>query len=1026
MKSTQHARRVVLIAFLVVHFLCGGSLVRADEPETASAATAGVADPVPILTPRAEQIPGVATPSVSLSGTWHFHPSPPAKFFAPEFDAGDWATIQVPGEWYMQGFTVPANTAAGYRRTFDVPGDFAGMRIKLRFDAVYSDATVWVNGYEIGHHVGGLTAFEFDVTEHVQPGTENTLALAVRRESVADLKMTTFGTAYIRTPLGGIPRKITLSAVPPIHLAACHVATTFDADYRDATLEVTLKVANQGEQAIDKTQVAFSLTDPEGKQVDISPSQVALPTIESGVQVCQQIAIPVSAPTPWDCEHPELYVLTCRVLVNGKMQEVVRQRVGFRQVDVRGRQLFVNNRPVKLRGVCRHERHATLGRSLTPELWRKDIELFRNANINLIRTSHYPPPEELLDLCDELGMFVEVESPFHHSQYILDPDYRALTLQQTAETIEHHRNHPSVLIWSLGNESHWSPNFEASAEMVRRLDPTRPRLFAGGDHYTRKYKPTAIYRELEIDTKHYPGLKSIDSSLNNTKRPMLFDEYCHLNCYNLREQATDPGIRDDWGNSLLAIWERMYAHEACLGGALWGGIDEVVFPPSGPPAGWGEWGLIDNWHRRKPEYWHAKKAYSPVRITTTALPLPAEGEPICIAVANRHDFTNLNELDIDWTLGSQSGTVTDTDIPPRKPGQFLVKPVQQPQDGDILELNFHSPRGFLVDTYRLTLGRPSVPSSPALSPEAQQKLRVARSGDTIVVSNDSFVWKWNAETGLLREATLNGHTVFCDGPHLMVLPRKTENHQQTYMNEEKLQPFNDTCTEWKADSVEVEETETGVELRVEGGYREANGGYRVEIEPSGCMAIHYRFAVSEKTDPRQIGLVLDLPRSFDSLAWRRKGLWTVYPSDHIGRLEGCARATRDDDWPSVGPRELPPWPWSLDSTALGTNDFRATRTSVLWASLGSRSGQGVLVDGAGRQAVRVWLDGDRVRLLVADYSEGSGETFLVSRSFWQPHLLKAGSVVEGCVRLRLTATLPTVCVPFSQSTPHSPSKVDSP
>ncbi len=988
--------------------------VSQDEPAPAEArpVVETLAPPV-VLTPAAAEVAGVANPCLSLSGEWRFHPSPPPEFVDPQHDTSAWKTIQVPGEWFMQGFTVPGNTAAGYRRTFRVPGDFANARLKLRFDAVYSDATVWLNGHLLGRHLGGFTPFEFDVTDCVQPGSENTLALAVKRESVADLKMTTFGTAYIRTPLGGILRKITLRAVPAVHLASCNVATQFDRDYRDATLRVTLDVANQSDRKVDDVELTFLLLDPQGKPVAVSPGRVSLPAIEAGGGLQHEVSIPVAAPAAWDCEHPNLYRLTCRVLEGGKPLEAVCRRVGFRQVEVRGRQLFVNNRPVKLRGVCRHERHATLGRSLTPELWRKDIELFRAANINLIRTSHYPPPEGLLDVCDELGMFVESEAPFHHAQFILEPEYRRLTVRQTAEMVEHHRNHPSVLIWSLGNEAPWSPNFEASAEMVRELDPTRPRLFSGGDHYLKKLGPTPVYRQLEIGSFHYPGPGGLAARLDRATRPMLFDEYCHLNCYNLREQATDPGIRDDWGHCLVGIWERMYAHEACLGGALWGGIDEIVFPPSGPPAGWGAWGLIDAWHRRKPEHWHAKKAYSPVRVQAAQGPLPAKGEPIRVAVANRHDFTNLSELDIRWRLGDQSGK-TAADIDARASGVLLVQPAQPPRDGDVLELEFHSPRGFLIDTYRLTLGKPTPPPLPCPALKTGGKLRLDRNEDAIVATNDRVAWRWDARTGMLCEASLDGRPILAGGPHLMLLPRMRENYRQTMLDEAKHRPFTAPCSEWEATAVAAEATEQGVELRVDGHYREAEGSYRIELDPSGNMVVHYRFAAREKIDPRQIGLVMDAPRALDTVAWRRQGLWAVYPSDHIGRIEGCARATRGNGEQTVDPRRQPDWPWALDATALGTNDFRATRTSVHWAALYQSGGPGVVVDGNGRQAVRTWLDGQRVRLLVADYSVGSGETFLVSRSFWKPHLLKEGSIVEGRVHLRLTAIPPNVSLP----TPH--------
>ena len=337
----------------------------------------GVVPPPPLvlprLSPRPAEVSGVSALSVDLAGTWKFNSAA----------NGPTADIQVPGEWVMQGFTVAPGKAAHYRRHFSVPADWRGKRIKLRCDGVYSDAVVSLNGREAGRHLGGMTPFELDLTTLVEPGKDNTIALAVTSESLADRLGCC--SQYASHPLGGITRKIRMFVLPEANLSSLHVSTRFDKDFRDATLGVELAAANEGPARPLGLQAVLTLTAPDGANVPLAPHRVALDSLK------ESLSIPVSRPLKWDNEHPNLYRLAVRLEAKGKLLETVTQRIGFRQVEVRGNRLFVNNVPVKLHGVCRHEVHPLRGRSLTPELWRKDAELFRVGNCNFIRTSHYPP-----------------------------------------------------------------------------------------------------------------------------------------------------------------------------------------------------------------------------------------------------------------------------------------------------------------------------------------------------------------------------------------------------------------------------------------------------------------------------------------------------------------------------------------------------------------------------------------------------------------------------------------------------------
>jgi hypothetical protein len=956
--------------------------------------------PAPILTPPPEEVAGVKTPVAALGGTWRFAAAPSWAFSAQDFDDRSWKPIEVPGEWAMQGFTVAKGTAAGYRRQFAVPADWAGQQIKLRFDAVYSDATVWINGREAGRHMGGFTPFELDVTALAHPGQPNTIALAVKQESLTNDKFTTFGSRYAWHPLGGISRKVRLFAVPPVNIDSLHVATQFDHAYRDATLRVQMDVANQSAQTVTGAAVQLELSGPGAAASPVVLGAVALPTLAPHKRIAKVAEFPVAAPTKWDAEHPNMYVLTGRVVVGPKRLETVDRRIGFRQVEIRGNQLFVNGRPVKLRGVCRHEAYATRGKSLTPALSRKLAQLFRDANINLVRTSHYPPTEEFLDACDELGLFVEEEAPFHHAQPIVAPDYRQATVRHTAEMLEHDRSHPAVIIWSVGNEADWSPNFEASAGLIRKVDPTRPRLFSGD--YFRKYKGFAC-GEMEIASWHYPGPGGPAAAANYHK-PVIFDEYCHLNTYNREEIVTDPGLRDAWGRGFAAMWGKMYVSRGCLGGTLWAGIDEIFFLPSGNEVGLGAWGILDSWYRCKPEYWHVKKVYAPLRVLTTTIAVPSPGEPIRLEVANRHDFTNLGELAVKWTIGDESGTAT-ADVPPRSTGILSIRPKSVPRSGQKLTLRFLSPRGFLIDSCEVVIGKPAAPAdnrTVRANPGATGAPQWIQTGDAITVNAGHVAWSVDRRSGLIRQARSAGRNVLVGGPVLMVLPLRTSSSgPNSAPHHAGVPAFTPCCADWQATTVRASRGDQGVTIQVEGKYREATGTYALHVDGAGRMSVDYRFVYGSAVDPRQVGVVFDLPGSCNTLAWRRDAQWTDYPADHIGRPVGQAKAFRDDSWPKGAYGQLPPWPWALDSTELGTNDFRATRLNIRHVSLRDDDGFGVQINSDGTQHARAYVEGNRIHLLIAKFCTAGAEHFFAYHLKAERQPLHKGSVIEDTVKLEI-------------------------
>jgi autotransporter-associated beta strand protein len=929
------------------------------------------------LTPRPATVAAVKATKVDLNGTWKFNPAPPAEFWKAPIGV-DWKEIQVPGEWVMQGFTVQPNTAAGYSREFTLPPDWNGQRVKLRCDAVYSDATVWINGQKAGSHLGGFTPFELDVTKLLKSGAGNIITLAVKNESLADTLAC--GSKYAAHPLGGIPRKIYLFAVPELNLADLYVRTEFDREFANATLVAQVTLANDSANDSAPAKFELNLLDSSAK-----PLIADVPAIKAGQTFTTELRMPVASPRKWDAEHPNLYTVKASLYAaNGTVAETVNKRIGFRQVEVRGNRLFVNNAPVKLRGICRHETHPLLGRATTPESCQQDVELIRAMNANLIRTAHYPPQEELIEACNEMGMFVELEAPYVWVPPTQARDVLKLPyfLRTQVETTLRDRSEPSVILWSLGNESFWGRNFGGALAVARKLDNSRPYLFDGSGPYlwagsginAQSSQPQPL---VDIDVPHYPGIAGISPQFDANLRPLLIGEFAHLNCYNRRQFMTDPGLRDFWGEGIAVMWERMLASPSCIGGNVWAAIDDFFFLPSGDAVGYGNWGPLDGWRRSKPEYWHLKKIYSPVRITANTLSLPPAGKPAVIPVENRHFFSDLRELRFEWTCAGQSGTLANVAVAPGSKGELLVPLTGGDPGGKMLELKAFSPMGFMVDVWRFTVGT----AKPTLPPAKSNPVTLIKSSETLAVQCGDALWAFDSKTGLIQQVTAGGKPVDVGGPTLMLLPIarwELDNPAGIQLAKTEYPPIKTACSGWQASKVESRETAEGVEIEIAGEYAEAKGRFLLQFTCDGRLTVDYDFKLKAPINPMQLGVVFDLPRSCDTLSWMRKAQWSHYPDDHIGRPEGTAKASTGKPKVNIlGPHKQPDWSWSLDETEMGSNDFCSMKRNVLEASLRSSGGGGLRVIGGGTQHTRCWLDGERVRLLVADYAN-AGEGFCMS------------------------------------------------
>lgn len=939
--------------------------------------------------PRLSPLPSDKDLMFDLNGKWQFNAVPSSGFTADWTIAKKWKSIEVPGEWVMQGYDVKPNSWAGYARTITIPSVWNDKAVKLRCDAVYSECEVYVNGGLAGKHLGGFTAFELDITKLIKVGKENYISLKVKSESIADSLSS--GSQYAVHPLGGISRKIFLVALPKINSSLFHYTTTFDKDFKDAHLQTIVELTNESSSTVRNIRLSYQLYSIPEHKLLVKKEERIDASVSAGETISKEVLINVSHPLKWDPEHPNLYTLKLDILKDNQVVETINRNVGFRQIEIKGNQVFVNNAPIKLRGVCRHEVMPLRGRSLSQGQWERDVLLFREANVNYIRTSHYPPAPEFIEACDRLGIFVEVEAPFCWAEGTVVPDsrrYEAL-IQPEVEMVNTFRSSPSVLIWSLGNESgKFKEYFSEVADIVKKMDPSRPRNFS-------QYGPDGDEGTLEIANHHYPGPTGPDVYAKYI-RPITFDEYCHLNAYNRLELYTDPGVRDAWGIGFSRMWERMQNVPGILGGAIWAGIDDSFFLPNGKTVGYGTWGPLDGWRRTKPEYWHVKKTYSPVRIKQISN-YNASDKTIQFTIENRFLFSNLNESTFTWKCGKEEGTIQ----PQGETGKTVTIPVElkdEPLTGEQLYMEVKDHRGIIIDQYQFRIV-PQVNIAKVMNTDAPI---IEEDEQSLSVKTKNCTLLFDKKSGTIRTIkAINGSTQIVM-PRLMILPLNGEGNGTQMTGENTHFEGFTACAKnqlFLKSDIKIEPDQ--VTLTIFDTYDEAFGSTSYTLDRQDNLIIRYAYELKRNINPRQWGLVFELPLSFNSLSWDRNGLWNYYPDDHIGRLTGTANASNLTKLTGpAGPDHLPAYSWSQDQNELGTNDFRSTKMNINRATL-SDGKNSFEVQSNGNQHIRCWLENQKTNILVARYSNMGAERFMRPHAQLMDQPLKQGDIICDSINIKL-------------------------
>jgi len=924
----------------------------------------------------------------SLNGMWKYRyaQTPAARvpdFFKLGFDDSDWTTIPVPSNVEAEGHGVaiytntkypwleppagydvskdfawrpavkptppfipqdnPYNTVNAYRRTFEVPAEWSGRPIYITFDGVNSFFYLWINGMKVGLGKDSRTPVEFNVSRYVKPG-QNLIAVENFRWCDG---------SYLECQdfwrLSGIFRDVYLWAAPQQHVRDIEIKTDLDAQYVNARVSVAAWLTNAAARAVS-VRAVVGLLDAAGKAVPIQAQAETL-RLEAGGRQGYACSFQVRNPLKWTAETPNLYRLLLTLKdEKGKTITCVPQRIGFRKVELKNGNLLVNGRRIFVKGVNRHEHDPLRGHAVTFESMLQDILLMKQNNINLVRTCHYPNQPQWYDLCDEYGLYVidEANIECHGEQAITRwADWEPAYLDRATRMLERDKNHPSVIIWSVGNENGKGRNIEAVSAWLKRRDPSRPvhSCEAGEEPWT------------DIVCPMYPNPKKLaDYASKQQSRPYIMCEYAH---------AMGNSSGDMW-----SYWRQIYTLPYLQGGSVWDWVDQAFAQPQGAARGrafvkpkpgdktfWafgGDFGpmnvpsdqnfccngLVSADRTPHPGLAEVKKIYQCLQMEAGDL---AKGE---VKVASRYDFINPKDFVTGrWTLSADGERVADGPLAPLDlaPGATATLTVALPKIQPIpgveywLDLSFAlkdkqpwAPAGHETAwaQFKLPIGAPAA----AVDPSAGTALMLREADGAIRVEGAGLRVVFDQASGLLTSLSANGKELVKE-PLRPDFWRAPTDNDRGYGMEKKFGVWRRVGRDWKPAGVDVSQpSPREVKVVASGPLPGVGGQYTLtyRVQGSGDVLVEAAYAPETGTKapymPR-FGLQMTVPAGLERLRWYGYGPQETY-SDRcdarVGLFEG---AVAEQAFPYSEPGET------------------GNKVGVRWMTLCDAAGAGLLAVG---------------------------------------------------------------------------------
>jgi len=928
----------------------------------------------------------------SLDGEWDFRYFEKPElvqeaFVAPAHEpvaADGWAKLPVPSNWTMHGYDrphytniqmpfpnlppeVPKENPTGlYRRMFTVPADWVGRRTVLHIGAAESVLAVWVDGVPVGLAKDSRLPSEFDLTPYVRAGETHTLAAVVVKWSDAS-----FVEDQDHWWMAGIHREVYLYSQATHYIEDLFVRGDLDESLRSGTLAIEARLGAPSDSGIWGTlngaacKLRIRLYDPAGKAVG-KPHEAAFPSDNSWLNPRKRLAlsIPVARPLTWSAETPQRYTVVVSLLApDGREIEHTSVRIGFRRVEIRNRELLINGQPVLIVGVNRHEHDDRRGKAVTREGMLRDVLTMKQHNINAVRTSHYPNDVYWYELCDEYGLYVfdeaNVEAHWFYHELSTDTRYAPAFLDRTTRMIERDKNHPSIIAWSMGNESGYGPHHDAMAAWARSRDPSRVvhnegainRDWSRGQVGTDIVAPMYAPIDKIVEWARAPYTAATDP------RPLILCEYSHA--------------MGNSNGSLCDYFDAFETNHGLQGGFIWEWVDHALVKraPDGRDywAYGGDFGDEPNdknfvcdglvWPDRvgHPGLLEYKHLAQPVRV---ALKSSRRGKA-CFVVENRRWFSDLSDLRGEWTLQVDGEPVINALLPtfktaPQTKEEFEVdtSALALPPGSEVhITFRFFARKAteWCKAGYELAWSQAELPAKhfAVAKPLGEQPKRgavaaaaarstkptleiaetktgweIAATGTGAQAAGGELRFEIDRERGLLTKLSRGSELLIERGPQLNLWRGATDNDGLKLFTEiEWGGPKDKALDRWLAagyDRIELVDTQTRISEKsgaatitikqrwlVPGAKKYVAHTHRYLVSDKGELLCENEFAIDKGLPelPR-VGVSLVAPSALEHLQWFGRGPWENYSDRKRSALLGLWETTVTDDYvPYILPQE---------------------------------------------------------------------------------------------------------------------------
>ena len=911
----------------------------------------------------------------SLNGQWKFaFAETPDKritnFYEDDFDHREWDEIKVPSNWQLQGYDYPQytnsrypwentedinppsaptkyNPVGQYVTTFTVPEHWKRQPVFINFQGVESAFYVWLNGDLVGYSEDTFTPAEFDLTPYLIDG-ENKLAVEVYRWSDASwLEDQDFWR------LSGIFRDVYLYSTPNVHIKDFTVITDLDDAYQDADLRISAKITNYYQEQVNNLTFQATLYNKASQEVFDQPIQVPVNINEIDL-IEIDVTQFVKNPLKWSAEQPNLYTLVLSIVDStGNIIETVSYKVGFRRFEIIDGLMKINGKRIIFKGVNRHDWSADNGRAVDYEDMVHDIKMMKKYNINAVRTSHYPNHPLWYDLCDEYGLYVinevnlETHGTWTYGQKELGdtvpgskPEWTENVLDRCNSLFQRDKNHPSVVVWSLGNESFGGNNFIKMYQFFKDNDPTRIVHYEGVFHYPASEAASDIESVMYYSPAKMEEHGRVAKLSKIPMKPFIIVEYCFSignatgNLYKYTElfdkyPILQGGFIWDWRDLAIRTQTEDGIEYFAYGGAFGESLHDGNFCANG---------MIFANGNISPKLFEVKKCYQNVDF------LPINLEQGVIEINNKFLFTNLNEFELEWLVTNNGILVdkgiTEVELAPSSTKEFKIdyslSSHTDANDEYILTLNLKNKEKTLWADHNHEIAfeqflLPVPKSNPEHVASNNLKLTTTINKNTLVIQGGNFEVTFNQQTGELSSYFIEGTELIKTAPSPNFWRASIDNDKGSGLKERSI-TWREAGINKELQSFKYEITDDMVIVTVK---------YTLPTDTFSTCTISYTISgdgnihVKQELIPGEnlpeipeIGMLLTLDQSFDHITWYGKGPHENYWDREKGAKIGIYSSTVKDQYvPYLKPQEC------------------GNKTEVRWATLTNESGIGLKIIG---------------------------------------------------------------------------------